>query len=68
MGGLQGPPFLPQPESAKAGDYREREEGLPDHAQKELPLTALGRKPVMLVWTGAVLTQFGNIVKEKTAE
>lgn len=33
-------------------------------APRELPPTALGRKPVMLVWTGAVLTQFENTVGE----
>lgn len=47
---------------------KEREGGLPDHAQKELPRNCPGRKPVMLVWTGAVSTEFGNTVKEKTAE
>lgn len=30
----------------------------------ELPPTTLGRKPVMLVWTVAVLTQFESTLKE----
>lgn len=44
---------------------KERKGGPPDHAQKELPLNCPGRKPVMLVWTGAVSTEFGILLKKR---
>lgn len=40
-------------------------EGLPDHAQKELPLNCPGRKPVTLVWTEAVQPSLGILLKKR---
>lgn len=50
---------LPRPRTKAKG----REGELPGCAQRASS-NRPGRKPVMLVWTGAVLTQFGNTVRE----
>lgn len=62
MGGSQDPLFLLSLSAETQDEGRGKENCLT--VPRELPPSTLGRKLVMLVWAGAVLTGFGSTVKE----